>query len=318
LALNLDRLEGRDFEDLIERLLLKMGFQTQGRKRAADGGIDIVAVSSLPLLGGRYIIQCKRYANSVSSPIVRDLYGVVSAEKANKGILITTSSFTTDAVEFAKDKQLELIDRAKLLKLLQEHSLFISPDEKYNPMYLAATMLRNEFAGQVDLFEKSMADIDSRLGLTGAKTFGSNNDQSTYLGYNNFLDYINGKVKQSSNAMTQIAAKLNSFLYSQDPDPAFAATIGTNCRELLKFLLAAYQEIKTSTPPDLFTKTHEIMTNVFRTYLTDIAEIIRGLETFLQKGGDAPRFALNLKGIPRYTSARDEAWSLVLKKFGRK
>jgi len=107
---DLDTLGGHEFEDLIERLLVKMGFATEGRKRAADGGIDMVGVSNQPLLSGRYIIQCKRYSSSVSSPIVRDLYGVVMSERANKGILITTSAFTSDAIEFAQGKPIELID----------------------------------------------------------------------------------------------------------------------------------------------------------------------------------------------------------------
>jgi len=65
-SLDLNKLGGHEFEDLIERLLIKMGFATEGRKPSADGGIDIVAVSSQPLVKGRYIVQCKRYGNSVS------------------------------------------------------------------------------------------------------------------------------------------------------------------------------------------------------------------------------------------------------------
>ena len=101
MPVNLNDLGGHEFEDLIEQLLIRMGFATEGRKPSADGGIDIVGVLSQPLVGGRYIIQCKRYVHSVSSPIIRDLYGVVVDQRANKGILITTSTFTVDAIEFA-------------------------------------------------------------------------------------------------------------------------------------------------------------------------------------------------------------------------
>jgi restriction system protein len=54
---------------------------------------------------------------------VRDLYGVITSERANKGILITTGSFTPAAARFAEGKQLELIDGAGLAKLLKQFNL---------------------------------------------------------------------------------------------------------------------------------------------------------------------------------------------------
>jgi restriction system protein len=52
---------------------------------------------------------------------VRDLYGTVMNEGANRGILITTASFGPDAYEFAKDKPISLVDGANLLVMLQKH-----------------------------------------------------------------------------------------------------------------------------------------------------------------------------------------------------
>jgi restriction system protein len=52
---------------------------------------------------------------------VRDLYGTILAEGANKGILVTTSSFGPDARDFAKDKPITLITGAELLHLLADH-----------------------------------------------------------------------------------------------------------------------------------------------------------------------------------------------------
>ena len=140
MPVNLNELGGHEFEDLVEQLLLKMGFATEGRKPSADGGIDIVAVSSQPLVGGRYIIQCKRYTAPVSSPIIRDLYGVVNDQRANKGIPITTSRFTTDSVEFAREKPIELIDGDELAGLLEKYSLIAKPDEKLSPSHFSSAM----------------------------------------------------------------------------------------------------------------------------------------------------------------------------------
>jgi restriction system protein len=52
---------------------------------------------------------------------VRDLYGTVVNEGANKGILVTTSSFGPDAYDFSKDKNLTLVTGRELLGLLEKH-----------------------------------------------------------------------------------------------------------------------------------------------------------------------------------------------------
>lgn len=120
---DIQSLSGAEFEALTEKLLIAMGFQTETTKASGDGGIDIVAFNKQPLLSGKYIIQCKRYTGSVGEPIIRDLYGVVNSERANKGILITSGSFTKQAEAFAADKQLELIDGKKLDALLLQYKL---------------------------------------------------------------------------------------------------------------------------------------------------------------------------------------------------
>ncbi len=111
---------------MVEKLVQKMGFTTEERKLAADGGIDILATSYVPIFEGKYVIQCKRWASPIGEPVLRDLYGVVLSKNANKGILITNSTFTEEAVEFARNKPLELIDGDKLQDLLQKHEILAS------------------------------------------------------------------------------------------------------------------------------------------------------------------------------------------------
>ena len=67
------------------------------------------------------MIQAKRYTNTVTVSAVRDLYGTVMHERANKGILVTTSDFGPDAYNFIKDKPLVLLNGANLLHLLEKH-----------------------------------------------------------------------------------------------------------------------------------------------------------------------------------------------------
>ena len=118
---NLHHLTGVEFEKLCHILLEKMGFEVTDTKISGDGGIDLIAQNHQPLLSGKYIIQCKRYTGGVGEPIIRDLYGVVTSERANKGILITTGYFTKQAESFSQGKPLELIDGVKLQELISTY-----------------------------------------------------------------------------------------------------------------------------------------------------------------------------------------------------
>ena len=86
-----------------------------------DGGVDCVAFDPRPILGGKVIIQAKRYKNTVGVGAVRDLFGTMHNEGASKGILVTTSGYGSAAFDFAKGKPLELISGGELLYLLKEH-----------------------------------------------------------------------------------------------------------------------------------------------------------------------------------------------------
>jgi len=72
------------------------------------------------VLGGKVVIQAKRYRHTVGVSAVRDLFGTMMNEGANKGIFVTTSGYGPDAFDFAKDKPIELIEGGGLLFLLQE------------------------------------------------------------------------------------------------------------------------------------------------------------------------------------------------------
>jgi restriction system protein len=74
------------------------------------------------VVGGKVIIQAKRYKNTVGVSAVRDLYGAVMNEGATKGILVTTSGYGTASAEFADKKPLRLIHGGELLYLLEHHS----------------------------------------------------------------------------------------------------------------------------------------------------------------------------------------------------
>jgi len=117
------QMSGEEFERLITSLLTRMGFHAEMTRATGDGGIDIVAFLDKPILGGKYLFQCKRFApdNLVGAPTVRDFYGAVTADRAVKGILITTSNFTAQAREFAERVGLELIAGNELESLMAQY-----------------------------------------------------------------------------------------------------------------------------------------------------------------------------------------------------
>jgi restriction system protein len=119
---NLMDLTPSEFESLITNLFEKMGLETRQTRPSRDGGVDCVAFDNRPVMGGKVVIQAKRYKNTVGVSAVRDLYGTVVNEGAGKGILVSTSGYGKASFEFAADKPLELLDGTNLLFLLKEHA----------------------------------------------------------------------------------------------------------------------------------------------------------------------------------------------------
>ncbi|WP_199153649.1 restriction endonuclease [Stenotrophomonas maltophilia] len=119
---NLLDLTPSEFEALVSNLFSRMGLDTKLTRSSRDGGVDAVAFDTRPVLGGKVVIQAKRYRDTVGVSAVRDLYGTMLNEGASKGILVCTSGYGTEAFNFAKDKPIELIDGGGLLYLLREHA----------------------------------------------------------------------------------------------------------------------------------------------------------------------------------------------------
>jgi len=122
---NIAAMPWEDFEHLVREILEgefgENGGEVHITQASADGGIDGIVFDPDPLRGGKTVIQAKRYTRTVGLSAVRDLYGTVINEGANKGILVTTADYGKDAYEFAKDKPLQLLNGSNLLHLLERH-----------------------------------------------------------------------------------------------------------------------------------------------------------------------------------------------------
>jgi restriction system protein len=119
---NLMELSPGEFEALITNLFQKMGLNTKLTRPSRDGGVDCIAYDSRPILGGKVVVQAKRYKNTVGVSAVRDLFGTMINEGASKGILVATSGYGKSAYDFANGKPIELITGSNLLYLLKEHA----------------------------------------------------------------------------------------------------------------------------------------------------------------------------------------------------
>ncbi len=103
------------FEQVAAQGFASMGFDVQLTAEGADGGYDIVLKSS----AGRFLVQAKHWRNrSVGVDVVRALYGVVEAEGASGGYIVTSGQFTLAASEFAAGKPIWLYTGNRLRELL--------------------------------------------------------------------------------------------------------------------------------------------------------------------------------------------------------
>ncbi len=119
------------FEHLATRLLRAAGFiNATITVRSGDGGIDGVGVYRLSLVSFPVFFQCKRYRGSVGSGAVRDFRGAM-AGRGDKGLLITTGTFTAEAQrEAVRDgaPAIDLIDGDRLCELLKRYELGVETE----------------------------------------------------------------------------------------------------------------------------------------------------------------------------------------------
>jgi len=116
------------FERLAQRLLREAGFvKVEVRGKTGDGGIDGVGVLRVNLVSFQVYFQCKRWKGSVGSKEIRDFRGAVQG-RADKGLFITTGTFTSQASEEATRDgaiAIDLIDGERLCELLKQFDLGI-------------------------------------------------------------------------------------------------------------------------------------------------------------------------------------------------
>jgi len=126
------------FERLIVGLLIAMGYggtsEDAGRAlgKSGDEGVDGV-IDQDPLGVDQIYVQAKRYGegNNIGAAAIRDFFGALSLKKAQKGIFVTTSGFSSGAVQTARDlgSRIVLIDGLQLAKLMIRYNVGCRDEE---------------------------------------------------------------------------------------------------------------------------------------------------------------------------------------------
>jgi restriction system protein len=135
LARTLQSLPAAGFERFCQRLLRESGFQeVTVTGRSGDGGIDGIGILQVnAFVSFKVLFQCKKYAGSVTPSHVRDFRGAMTG-RADKGIILTTGSFTSDArKESVRDgaPPIELVDGEKLVSMLEKLELGLRPRQTF-------------------------------------------------------------------------------------------------------------------------------------------------------------------------------------------
>jgi len=109
-----------ELENATGFLFEQLGYKTKVSGGSGDGGVDVELLRD----GKRIIVQCKQYSTAIGPNYVRDLYGTLLHEAADKALLVSPSGFTDGAREFAKGKPILLLGIKHLVKLSKKIVLF--------------------------------------------------------------------------------------------------------------------------------------------------------------------------------------------------
>jgi restriction system protein len=110
-------LSWKEFEELVAEAYRRQGFRVIENGFGPDGGVDVKLIKG----NQTTLVQCKQWrSKNVGVAVIREMFGVMTAESASKVVIICCGGFTRDALSFAENKPIELIGGAELLSIVKE------------------------------------------------------------------------------------------------------------------------------------------------------------------------------------------------------
>jgi len=113
----LDNISGHEFEEFLVILFKKMGYIVESTKLSNDQGADLI----VSRFGEKIVVQAKRYSYTVGNDAVQEAVAAIKHYGAQKGMVVTTSSFSRPAAKLAISNNIRLIDRSELNQLIAKH-----------------------------------------------------------------------------------------------------------------------------------------------------------------------------------------------------
>ena len=116
----LRRMDPYKFEEYVKDLLLLSGFETaKCTPRSNDGGKDIIATD---IEGKKVFVECKRHdeSNKIGRPLIQKFHSALIDGNADYGLFVTTSYFNENAVKYARNKDIRLIDARILADMIEQ------------------------------------------------------------------------------------------------------------------------------------------------------------------------------------------------------
>ena len=130
----MEKPDWKNLEELVERLFRSMGYETQKNaiiegKSGAKHEIDVLAIYKAPLHEDKVAIECKHHQNPVNKDVIMKLKQIIDDTSINKGIIVSTSGFTSGAIKLSNQSGIKLMDRHELEKSLEKEGI-----REYKPL----------------------------------------------------------------------------------------------------------------------------------------------------------------------------------------
>jgi restriction system protein len=110
-------LSWKEFEELVAEAYRRQGFRVIENGFGPDGGVDVKLIKD----NQTTLVQCKQWrSKNVGVAVIREMFGILTAESASKVVIICCGGFTRDALSFAENKPIELIGGTGLLSIVKE------------------------------------------------------------------------------------------------------------------------------------------------------------------------------------------------------
>ncbi|UPT69323.1 MAG: restriction endonuclease [Flavobacterium sp. JAD_PAG50586_2] len=113
----------RQFEETVAELMVRRGYNVELTQQTKDGGKDLIIANQRDIGNFLYYLECKKFAPNrpVGINLVRELAGTVSVDRVTAGIMVTSSYFSPEAIQFSEKikHQMSLIDYVKLKEWLK-------------------------------------------------------------------------------------------------------------------------------------------------------------------------------------------------------